>query len=164
MTENYSFWIRALTIFECSQTHLIPSLPVSINLSIFWALQRTDRNPPIAFFLIYDFIYLCFATLGLFCFAWAFSSCSQQGLCIIVVCRLLIVGASLSFWSTGSMHVAFSSFGSQTLERKLRGCDPRAWLLPSMWDLPRPGIEPISPVLAGRFLSTVSPAKSRLHC
>ena len=29
-----------------------------------------------------------------------------------------------------------------------------------MWDLPRPGIEPMSPALAGRFLTTVPPGKS----
>ena len=29
-----------------------------------------------------------------------------------------------------------------------------------MWDLPRPGIEPMFPALAGRFLTTVSPGKS----
>ena len=29
-----------------------------------------------------------------------------------------------------------------------------------MWNLPRPGIEPMSPALAGGFLSTVPPGKS----
>ena len=29
-----------------------------------------------------------------------------------------------------------------------------------MWDLPGPGIEPVSPTLAGRFLTTASPGKS----
>ena len=29
-----------------------------------------------------------------------------------------------------------------------------------MWDLPRPGIEPVSPALAGKFLTTVPPGKS----
>ena len=31
---------------------------------------------------------------------------------------------------------------------------------PCMWDLPRPGLEPVSPVLAGGFLTTVPPRKS----
>ena len=30
-----------------------------------------------------------------------------------------------------------------------------------MWDLPRPGIEPVFPALEGRFLSTGPPGKSR---
>ena len=29
-----------------------------------------------------------------------------------------------------------------------------------LWDLPRPGTEPVSPALAGGFLSTVPPGKS----
>ena len=29
-----------------------------------------------------------------------------------------------------------------------------------MWDLPGPGLEPVSPVLAGGFLTTVQPGKS----
>ena len=29
-----------------------------------------------------------------------------------------------------------------------------------MWDLPRPGLEPVSPALAGRFLTTAKPRKS----
>ena len=28
-----------------------------------------------------------------------------------------------------------------------------------MWDLPRPGLEPVSPALAGRFLTTAPPGK-----
>ena len=31
-----------------------------------------------------------------------------------------------------------------------------------MWDLPRPGIEPVSPALAGGFLTTAPPGKSQL--
>ena len=32
-----------------------------------------------------------------------------------------------------------------------------------MWDLPRPGLEPVSPALAGGFLTTVPPGKSQKH-
>ena len=32
---------------------------------------------------------------------------------------------------------------------------------PSMWDLPGPGIKPVSPLLASRFLSTAPPDKSK---
>ena len=32
-----------------------------------------------------------------------------------------------------------------------------------MWDLPRPGLEPVSPALAGGFLTTAPPGKSFLH-
>ena len=30
-----------------------------------------------------------------------------------------------------------------------------------MWDLPGPGLEPVSPALAGGFLTTAPPGKSR---
>ena len=33
-----------------------------------------------------------------------------------------------------------------------------------MWDLPRPVIEPVSPALAGGFITTVPPGKSRYNC
>ena len=32
-----------------------------------------------------------------------------------------------------------------------------------MWELPGPGIEPVSPALAGEFLTTVLPGKSPLN-
>ena len=40
-------------------------------------------------------MYLFLAALGLRCCAWAFSSCGERGLLFVVVCRLLIVVASL---------------------------------------------------------------------
>ena len=38
--------------------------------------------------------------------------------------------------------------------RGLSSGGARAWLLHHMWNLPGPEIEPVSPALAGRFLST----------
>ena len=35
----------------------------------------------------------------------------------------------------------------------------RAQPLRGMWDLPRPGLEPVSPALAGRFPTTAPPGK-----
>ena len=32
-----------------------------------------------------------------------------------------------------------------------------------MWDPPGPGLEPVSPALAGGFLTTVTPGKSYVH-
>ena len=32
-----------------------------------------------------------------------------------------------------------------------------------MWDLPEPGIEPMSPALAGRFFTTESPGKPQIN-
>ena len=50
----------------------------------------------LSFFLfLILFIYLFLAALGLRCCARAFSSCGEQGLLFVAVCRLLIVVASL---------------------------------------------------------------------
>ena len=53
-----------------------------------------------------------------------------------------------------------SSCGSQALEFRLSSCGARAYLLYGMWDLPGPRLEPISPALASRFLTTAPPGKS----
>ena len=52
-----------------------------------------------------------------------------------------------------------SSCGSQALERRLSSCGTRAQLLRGMWDLPRPGLEPVFPALAGGFSTTAPPGK-----
>ena len=62
--------------------------------------------------------------------------------------------------STGPKHMDFSSCGSQALEH-CSVAAARALLLHSMQDLPRPGTEPVSPTLAGGFLTTGPPRKSR---
>ena len=53
-----------------------------------------------------------------------------------------------------------SSCGAWALECRLSSGGARALLLHGMWDLPGPGMEPTSPALAGRFLTTVPPGKS----
>ena len=55
-----------------------------------------------------------------------------------------------------------SSCGSWALERRLSSYGTRASLLRGMWDLPRPGLEPMSPGLAGGFLTTAPPGKPLL--
>ena len=47
--------------------------------------------------------------------------------------------------------------GLQT--RRLSNCGSWAELLRGMWDLPRPGLEPTSPALAGRLSTTAPPGK-----
>ena len=91
---------------------------------------------------------------------WAFSSCSEQELLFIAVHRLLIGVASLV-----SEHrprfMGFSSCGLHALELGLNSCGVQALVSCSMWNLHGPGIEPMSPALAGGFLSTVPPGKSK---
>ena len=120
------------------------------------------------FFLIY-FIYLFFTALGLHCCAWAFSSCGERGLLFVVVCGLPIAVTCCGAWALGtqaSVVVAcgLSSCGSWALECKLGSCGTWALFLCGMWDLPRPGLEPMFPALAGRFLTTVPPGKPHVCC
>ena len=96
------------------------------------------------FFLNLIFIFL--AVLGLRFCARASSSCSERGPLFIVVHGPLIVAASL-----------VAEHRLQT--RRLSSCGSRAQLLRSMWFLPRPGLEPVSPALAGRFSTTAPPGE-----
>ena len=68
----------------------------------------------------------------------------------VAACGLLVAVASL-VWSPGSRQ-----HGLQQLQHKdsVVAAHGRSWLC-GMWNLPRPRIEPVSPALAGRFLSTV---------
>ena len=93
---------------------------------------------------VYLFIWLCWIFLAV----WGLSLFVLHGsYSPAVVCGFLISVASL-LQSMGSRHVGFSS------------CSSRASLLCSMWDLPKPGTEPVSPALQGIFLTTGSLGKS----
>ena len=106
------------------------------------------------------FIYLFLVTLGFRCCARAFSSCGQRGLLFVVVCGLLI--ALASFVAEHGLQVRrLSSCGSWALECRLSSCGALAQLLRGMWSLPGPGHELVSPALAGRFLTTAPPGKSK---
>ena len=64
-------------------------------------------------------------------------------------------------WGTQASVVAargLNSFCPRTLEHRLNSCGAQTWLLPDMWDLLRPGIEPMSPTLADGF-TTGPPGK-----
>ena len=80
-----------------------------------------------------------------FC-ARAFSSCGKWGPLFIAV--------------RGPLTIAASLVAEPRLQtRRLSSCGSRAQLLRGMWDLPRPGLEPVYPALAGRFSTTAPPGK-----
>ena len=86
------------------------------------------------------------AVLGLHFCARAFSSCGKWGPLFIAV--------------RGPLNVAASLVAEHRLQtRRLSDCGSRAQLLRGMWDLPRPGLEPVFPALAGRFSTTAPPGK-----
>ena len=87
--------------------------------------------------------------LGLRFCARAFSSCGEWGLLFIAVRGPLTIAASL-----------VAEHRLQT--RRLSSCGSQAQLLHGMWDLPGPGLEPVSPALAGRLSTTAPPGKPSL--
>ena len=56
-----------------------------------------------------------------------------------------------------------SSFSSRAPEYRLISCGTRAQLPHSTWDLPRPGIEPVSLAWQGGFLTAGPPRKPLLY-
>ena len=86
------------------------------------------------------------AVLGLRFCTRALSSCGKWGPLFIAVRGPLIIAASLVV-----------EHRLQT--RRLSNCGSRAQLLHGMWDPPKPGLEPVSPALAGRFPTTAPPGK-----
>ena len=62
-------------------------------------------------------------------------------------------------WASVVVAHGLSSCGLRALEHRLSSCGARAQLLRGMWDLPGPGLEPVFPALAGRFLTTAPPGK-----
>ena len=86
------------------------------------------------------------AVLGLRFCVRASSTCSKQGPLFIAVRGPLIITAS-----------PVAEHRLQT--RRLSNCGSRAQPLRGMWDLPRPGLEPMFPALAGRFSTTAPPGK-----
>ena len=86
------------------------------------------------------------AVLGLHFCARAFSSCGKRGPLFIAV--------------RGPLTVAAPPVAEHRLQtRRLSNCGSRAQSLRGMWDLLRPGLEPVSSALAGRFSTTAPPGK-----
>ena len=50
---------------------------------------------------------------------------------------------------------------SVVVEHRLSNCGAQGYLPRGMWDLPGSGIEPMSPALQGRFLTTRPPGKPK---
>ena len=99
-------------------------------------------------FLLRRIFFFFWAVLGLRFCARAFSSCGERGPLFIAL--------------HGPLTIAVSLVVEQGLQtRRLSSCGSRVQLLRSMWDLPRPGLEPVSPALAGRFSTTAPPGKPR---
>ena len=94
----------------------------------------------------------------LFIFGWCWVFVSVWG--------LSLVAASGGHSSSRCMGLSLSRplVAEHRLQtRRLSSCGSQAHLLRGMWDLPRPGLEPVSPELAGRFSTTAPPGKPNMY-
>ena len=131
-------------IFSSYTDVLLGRGPTELLTPPFW--KSHPQND--LFFKKKNFIYYLFlAVLGLRFCARTFSSCGERGPLFIAV--------------RGPLTVVASPVAEHRLQsRRLSSCGSRAQLLRGMWDLPRPGLEPVSPALAGRFSTTAPPGKT----
>ena len=81
--------------------------------------------------------------------------CAGLSLGGLSCCRARALGA----WASAAVALGLSSCGSMALEHRLSSCGSWTQLLRGMWDPPGPGLEPVSPALAGGFLTTAPPGK-----
>ena len=102
-----------------------------------------------SYFIFYLF-YLYLAVLALRFCARAFSSCGKRGPLFITVRGPFTIAAP-------------PVVGHRLQTRRLSNCGSRAQLLRGMWDPPRPGLEPVSPALAGRLSTTAPPGKPYMY-
>ena len=108
----------------------------------------------LVFFFLNLFYLFIFGCAGSSVRARAFSSCGKWGPLFIAVQGPLFIAVRGPL-TTAAPPVA----GHRLQTRKLSSCGSRAQLLRGMWDPPRPGLEPVSPALAGRFSTTAPPGK-----
>ena len=113
-------------------------------------------------FFFFFLIILCFFYLFYLWLCWVFVS----------VRGLSLVAASGGHSSSRCAGLSLSRplVAEHRLQaRRLSNCGSRAQPPRGIWDLPRPGLKPVSPALAGRFSTTAPPGKPTLsilswHC
>ena len=109
----------------------------------YWFLEgKTPTRATLIFLPVkYLFIYSSMAVLGPRFRARGFPSRGKRGPRLMEVRGPPTTAASL------------------VAEHRLRNCGSRAQPLRGTWDPPRPGLEPVSPALAGRLPTTAPPGK-----
>ena len=141
------FVASTISAFYCS--YLLGRLGFSASSLAVGASFSKQKQPYVCFFCLFFFflsICLFMAVLGLRFCARAFSSCGKRGPLFIAVRGPVTVAASLVAEHRLQTH-------------RLSNCGSWAQLLRGMWYLPRPGLEPVSPALAGRLSTTAPPGK-----
>ena len=73
------------------------------------------------------------------------------------------MGTTLGFGAQASHCSDFPCCAMRAPEHGLSSCGLLAYFPLGMWNLPGPGIEPVPPALAGRFLTTLSRGTSYIY-
>ena len=126
----------------------------SCNYDVFCKYQqlqckREVRQTCLFFFFFFNF-WLCWVFVA---FAWSCSSCRKQ--------RLLSSCGVQASHQSRAWALGLHSWSFWALAHRLSSCSAWVQLLPGMWNLPGPGIEPAYPALARGFFSTEPSGKSR---
>ena len=145
---DYVHCMQSVGVLGCLATELwgegCVSLMQSSKLPSTWHVTLIPSKGRVVFFWGGG------ALLGLRCCSQAFSSCGKWGLLFVAVRGFLTGVVS---------RCGARALGLWALERRLSSCGTWVLLLHGMWDLPSPGLEPVSPALAGGFLTTAPPGK-----
>ena len=135
---NLLRYVRYANILAINSDNFVSSITIFYLLNFFF---KTD----FIYLFIYLFLWLC----------WVFVS--VRGLFPVAAS-----GGHSSSWCAG-LSLSRPFVAEHRLQmRRLSSCGARAQLLCGMWDLPRPGFEPVSPASAGRLSTTVPPGKPYL--
>ena len=153
--ESRELWSNPSSILPelCDLDHM------TVPFFFFFDAEAETQRFFFCFLFFFNFFYF------IFWLRWVFVAAHRLSLVAVSggYSSLRCVGFSLRWLlllrSTGSRHAGFSRCGSRALEHRLSSYWRTGLAAPRMWDLPGPGLEPVSPALAGGFLTTAPPGK-----
>ena len=111
--------------------------------------------------LLFIYFWLCWVIVAVWIFSLVaatedYSSLPHMG---FLMWKLVVEHIFQGTLASVAEACGLNSCSSWALGHRLNSCGTQAQLLLSMWDFPRPGIEPMSLPLAGGFVTTESPGK-----
>ena len=129
----------------------------TLNLNGADSIIRLEKIQNIACFLfsshhlLFPVFQIMFTYLFIFLTGWVLAAVQAF---LYLQCEGFQLRWLLLLWSTGSRTHRLQQLAPGLCSTGLISCGSRAQFLLSMWDLRRPGIEPVSPALVGGFFTT----------
>ena len=106
-------------------------------------------------------LFLIFKRLIYLWLCWVFIA--VRGLSLVIACRGFSLAAVCGLLIAVASHRSDFSVRSTNSRRAGSGLVVQTQLSRGMWNLPRPGIKPMSPALVGGFLTTGPSGRSRTY-